>query len=257
MSALAEMPPRTPPFLDDLTPDSGLALRLWTADEYRRMASAHFWEPEDRLVLVGGELVFLDTGLPRLFGREEYYRLGELGILPPDERTELIYGRIIKRMSPMGRPHCVSVIKTTDAPKAVFGDDWAIEPQVSLRLGSGLEPQPDVMVLPGTSDDYTDAPLASNVVLLVEISDSTLRYDRGTKARMYAAEGIPDYWLVHLQARTLEVRRQPENGAYLSLKVYGEEQAAAPFAAPNTLVNVIDLLPLDQSRIREGREQSL
>jgi hypothetical protein len=204
MSALAEMPPRTPPFLDDLTPDSGLALRLWTADEYRRMASAHFWEPEDRLVLVGGELVFLDTGLPRL-----------------------------------------------------FGDDWAIEPQVSLRLGSGLEPQPDVMVLPGTSDDYTDAPLASNVVLLVEISDSTLRYDRGTKARMYAAEGIPDYWLVHLQARTLEVRRQPENGAYLSLKVYGEEQAAAPFAAPNTLVNVIDLLPLDQSRIREGREQSL
>jgi Uma2 family endonuclease len=241
------MPTQMPPFLDDLTPDSGLALRLWTAGEYRRMASAHFWEPEERLALVGGELVFPDTGIPRLFSREEYYRLGELGILPPDERTELIYGRIIKRMSPMGRPHSVCVIKTSDALEAAFGVGYAVEQQMSIQLANGLEPQPDVMVLPGTSDDYTDAPLASNVVLLVEISDSTLRYDRGTKSRIYAAEGIPDYWLVHLRARTLEVRRQPENGVYLSLEVYGEEEAVAPLAFPNVPVGVVDLLPLERS----------
>ncbi len=244
MSALAVLLTQTPTFLDDLTPDSGLALRRWNQDEFRRMAYPVIFGLEEHLSLAHGEIVERGIGLPRLFSREDYYRLAEQGILTPDERTELIYGRIIERMSPMGRPHSVCVIKTADALKVAFGNDWAIEPQVSLRLGSGLEPQPDVMVLPGTSDDYADAPLASDVLLLVEISDSTLRYDRGTKAALYAAENISDYWLVNLRARTLEVRRQPENGEYLSLMVYSEGESIAPLAVPDAPVRVADLLPL-------------
>ena len=244
MSALAEMPTQTSAFLEDLTPDSGLALRRWTAAEYRRMASARLLGPEERLALVGGEIVFSGAGLSRLFSREEYYRLGELGILTPEERTELIYGRIITRMSPMGRPHSVCVIKMSDALEAAFGVGYAVEQQMAIQLANGLEPQPDVMVLPGLSDDYADAPSPEDIRLLVEISDSTLRYDRGTKARMYAAEGIPDYWLVNLRARTLEVRRQPENGEYQSLTVYSEGETIAPLASPDALVRVVDLLPL-------------
>jgi Uma2 family endonuclease len=244
MTILAEKTLRPPTFLDDLTPDSGLALRRWTPDEYRRMASPAVFGPDERLDLVEGEIVLRGAGGPRLFSREEYYRLAKRGILAPDERTELIYGRIIKRMSPMGRPHSVAVGKTAAALETAFGDRFVVEDQVSIQLGSGLEPFPDVMVMPGTFDDYPDVPLASDVLLLVEVSDTTLRYDWGTKAAMYAADSIPDYWLINLRARTLEVRRQPESGEYLSLGVYAEGESVAPLAAPDAPVRVADLLLL-------------
>lgn len=252
MTVLAEKTLRPPTFLDDLTPNSGLALRRWTPEEYRRMAFPAVFGPEEQLELVEGEVVQRGVGVPRLFSREEYYHLAERGILTPDERTELIYGRIIKRMSPMGRPHSVCIIKTADVLEAAFGNACAVEQQMSLSLlGSGLDPLPDVMVLSGRSEDYADAPLASDVLLLVEVSDTTLRYDRGTKAAMYAADGIPDYWLLNLRARTLEVHRQPESGEYLSLDVYGEGEAVAPLAAPDAPVRVADLLPLARPRMGE------
>ena len=247
MSALAAPLPEMPTFLDDLTPDSGLALRRWTPDEYRHVAAV--FGPEERLGLVGGE-VLMRSGRPRLFSRDEYYRLAEHEVFHPDERTELIYGRIIARMSPMGRPHSVCVAKTATALAVAFGAGFAIEAQTAIQLGSGLEPQPDVIVLSGTSDDYADAPIASDIQLLVDVSDSTLRYDRGTKARMYAAENVPDYWIVHLHGRTLEVRRQPENGEYLSLDVYQMGDSVAPLAAPDALVSVSSLLPLVRPRAR-------
>lgn len=250
MSALADLLTQTPTFLDDLTPDSGLVLRRWTPDEFRRMAYPVIFGPEERLNLADGEIIERGIGLPRLFSREDYYRLAEQGILTPDERTELIYGRIIERMSPMGRPHSICMIKTADALEAAFGEGCAVEQQMSLQLGNGLEPLPDVMVLPGRSEDYADAPLASDVLLLVEVSDTTLRYDRGTKAAMYAADAIPDYWLVNLRARTLEVRRQPENGEYLNLNIYREDEAVAPLAAPESPVRAADFLPLARPRIR-------
>ena len=248
MTVVAEKTLRTPTFLDDLTPDSGLALRRWTPDEYRRMASPAVFGPEERLDLVRGEIVQRGAGIPRLFSRDEYYLLDELEIFAPEERTELIYGRVIKRMSPMGRPHSIAVSKTAAALALAFGDGYAVEQQVSMQLASGLEPLPDVMVLLGTSDDYLDAPVASDVLLLVEVSNTTLRYDRNTKATMYAAEAIPDYWIVNLRARTLEVRRQPEGGEYVSLDVYGEGGAVAPLAAPESSVLVADLLPLARPR---------
>lgn len=244
MSALAEPLPQTPTFLDDLTPDSGLAPRRWTPDEFRRMTADGFFGAGEPLELIGGEILTGDERTPRLFNRDEYYGLAEHGILGPEERTELIYGRIIQRMSPMGRPHCVAVSKTAAVLASAFGEGYVVESQMPIQLGGRLEPQPDVLALPGTSDDYTDVPRSSDILLLVEVSDTTLRYDRGAKARLYAASGIPDYWLVHLRARTLEVRRQPENGEYLSLDVYNETEAVAPLAAPNAPVRVTDLLPL-------------
>lgn len=244
MSALANLLPDAPTFLDDLTPACGLALRRWTPDEFRRMAAGGVLSAGERLGLAGGELVTQSEQLPRLFSREEYYRLAEQGILGPEERTELIYGRVIERTSPMGRPHSVAVGKTATILTAVFGVGFAVEQQMPLQLGSGLEPEPDVMVLPGIYDDYEDVPLPSDVTLLVEVSDTTLRYDRGSKARMYAADGVPEYWVINLRARTLEVRRQPENGEYLSLDVYREDEAVAPLAAPDAPVRVAALLPL-------------
>ena len=241
MTLLAERL-ETPAFLDDLPADSGLAVRRWTPDEFRRMTAAGLLGPGERLELADGEI--MERGLPRLLNRAEYYALAEHGVLGPEERTELIYGRIIKRMSPMNRSHSLAIIAAADALETAFGEGFAIEQQMPVRLSDGTEPEPDVFVLAGRSRDYADVPNASDALLIVEVSDATLRYDRGTKARLYAAEGIADYWLLNVNARTLEVRRQPENGVYRTLEVYDENGAVAPLSAPNAPVRVADLLPL-------------
>lgn len=231
--------------LADLTPDSGLALRCWTPDEFRHLSSSGILGA-DNLALADGEIVDCDTRAPHLFSRDEYYNLAEQGILGPEERTELIYGRIITRMSPIGRPHNIAVSKTADALETVFGDGFFTEQQMPLHLDSGLEPQPDVMVLAGVPDDYQEVPRPADILLLVEVSNSTLRYDRNTKSGIYAENGLSEYWIVNLRRRKLEVYRQSENGAYVSLRVYEETEAVAPLAAPNALVRVADLLPMVQ-----------
>ena len=208
------------------------------------MASSAVFGPSECLELSDGEIVKCDTGDLRPFSRDEYYNLGELNILGPEERTELIYGRIIKRMSPMSRPHSLGIVRTADALEAAFGNTAAVEDQMPIHLENGSEPEPDVVVLRGSSQDYSEVPRSADVLLLVEVSRSTLSYDRGMKSEIYAENGIADYWIVNLRARTLEVYRQPENGAYIDLRVYTETEAVAPLAAPNSLVRVADLLPM-------------
>ena len=233
--------------LDDLTPDSGLALRHWTPDEFRRLISSEVLSDAANLDLADGEIINCENHAAYLFSRGEYYNFTNFGILGPEERTELIYGRIVKRMSPMRRPHSLSSIKTADALEAAFGSQTAVEQQMPLHVERGLEPEPDVMVLRGPSAEYTDAPRPADVLLLVEVSRSTLEYDRNTKSRMYAENGIPEYWIVNLRSRKLEVFCQPEADAYVSLRVYDETEAVAPLAVPNALVRVADLLPMVRS----------
>lgn len=245
MTALAAPSPAET-LLGDLTSDSGLALRRWTPDELRRLFSSGIFGAGSRLDLADGEIVDCDSRVPYLFHRGEYYNLTDFGILGPEERTELIYGRIVTRMSPMSRPHSLSIIKTADALQGAFGSQ-AVEQQMPLHVQRGLEPEPDVMVLRGQSVDYTDAPRPADILLLVEVSNSTLQYDRNTKSGMYAENGISEYWIVNLRSRTLEVYCQPEGDAYMSLRVYDETEAVAPLAAPNALVRVADLLPMVQS----------
>ena len=239
--AASSSPALTP--LDDLTPDSGLALRRWTPDEFRRLFSTELLSSAENLALADGEIVDADRSTLRLFNRSEYYNLTNFGILGPEERTELIYGLIVKRMSPMSRPHSLSIMNTADALQDAFGSH-AVEQQMPLHVERGLEPEPDVMVLHGRSVDYPDAPRPADVLLLVEVSNSTLEYDRNAKSRLYAENGIRDYWIVNLRSRTLEVYRQPEADAYVSLRIYDETEVVAPLAAPDALVRVADLLPM-------------
>ena len=244
MTVRAASPSPAQTLLDDLTPDSGLAQRRWTPDEFRRLASSAVLGDAGSLDLADGEIVDCATRAMYLFSRGEYYNLTNFGLLEPEERTELIYGRVITRMSPMSRPHSLSIINTADALQDAFGRQSAVEQQMPLHVGRGLEPEPDVMVLRGLSQDYTDAPSPVDVLLLVEVSFSTLDYDRNTKSRIYAENGVADYWIVNLRSRTVEVYRQPEADAYVSLRVYNETETVAPLAAPNALVRVADLLPV-------------
>ena len=183
-------------------------------------------------------------GMPRRWTREEYYRLADAGILAPDERVELIEGEIIQRIGPIGPPHVTATAKTAAALQSTLGDGFTIRSQGPLVLSDRSEPEPDVLVVAGSIDDYSDHhPSAADVILLVEVADATLRYDRGRKARLYARAGIEDYWVLNLIDRCLEVHRTPSPNGYGSVEIFAESDSAVPLSARSRSITVADLLP--------------
>lgn len=192
------------------------------------------------------ELTPVDEIMPRKWTRAEYYQLGDLGFFD-GQRVELINGEI-EVLSPVNFPHVASVSRTHQALQIAFGPESWVRAQAPLNLGFQSDPEPDVSVVVGSSRDYTDHP--TTAVLVVEVSDTTLRRDRGRKASLYAAAGIADYWIVNLLQRQLEVRRtpqpdptQPFGHGYADLTTVLPGAAASPLAAPHAAVAVDDLLP--------------
>lgn len=183
-----------------------------------------------------------DAGL-HLWTRDEYHRIIEAGLLQ-DKRVELLDGRIWD-MPPQMTPHAVSVGNTRRALEAAFGTDYFARDQLPVVLDDGSEPEPDVAIVPGVPNDYfPDHPHPAQVAVLVEISDSTLRDDRGKKARAYAKAGIADYWILNLVDRQLEIHRDPSpEGVYQSIQILGPAKSAAPLKAPDAQIRVADLLP--------------
>ncbi len=219
--------------------------RLWTVQEYHRMAYPALFGPDERLELIEGEIFFRGTDIPRPFTQAEHRCLRKMGLIQPGDQIEFVEGKGVPAVSPMGRPHAIAVIKTADALRAAFGAEFVVWSQSPAEISEVSEPEPDVMVAEGTADDYYDnAPGPGEAVLVVEASDSSLRQDRGRKAAMYARAGVADYWIVNIKGRALEVRRQPQDGEYLSVDIYGEGEAVAPLAAPDAPVRVADLLPM-------------
>lgn len=185
----------------------------------------------------------------RHWTRQEYYRAAEQGLFRSDERLELIRGEIIQKVSPQGRPHAKIITKTVKALEAVFVSGCHVVSQQPLYVSEESEPEPDVMVVNGTADDYDEHPTPTDVLLLVEVSDSTVRFDRREKAALYAESGVTEYWIVNVQARTLEVYRDPVPLAnapygygYATHSDYIETATVTPLSAPQALVRVADLL---------------
>lgn len=183
---------------------------------------------------------------PRRWTTAEYYRMGELGLFD-DERVELLDGEIWT-LPPQKTPHFAAIRRAVDALEAAFGEGFDFRQQVAMTLEDGTEPEPDVLVVPGRWQDYEDHhPTPSEARLLVEVSDATLRKDRGEKVRTYARAGIADYWIVNLVNRRLEVYRDPApmNGGYgyKTVQTLFDGDAIAPLFAPNGTVAVVDLFP--------------
>jgi Uma2 family endonuclease len=183
---------------------------------------------------------------PRRWTRKEWYLLGDLGFFR-DERVELIEGEII-RMPPMMNPHAVANGLTVEALRTCFGPSYWIRDQLPLHFGSRSEPQPDVAVVPGTPRDYQDHP--TTALLVVEISITSLRFDRGRKAQLYARAGITDYWLINLVDNQLEILRDPQPDprkvgryTYATKTIHKVSDFVSPLAAPNTKIAVKELLP--------------
>jgi Uma2 family endonuclease len=176
------------------------------------------------------------------FTVDEYHKMAENGVLTEDSRVELIDGVIID-IPPIGPGHAGNVNWFTDVFRALFGGLAHLSIQNPVRLGLRVEPQPDVMLLRPRADHYRSShPGPEDVLLLVEVADSSLTYDRKTKARIYARAGIADYWIVNLVDATVEVHRDPERGRYRSVRVLKPGDSIQPLAFPEVSIAVSEVL---------------
>jgi Uma2 family endonuclease len=182
----------------------------------------------------------------RRFTRLEYDRLIEQGFFDEDERIELLDGQLVVR-EPQGSRHVVAVDLVREALQHAFGKGYYVRGHSPVALDDVSEPEPDVAVVRGRLRDYAGAHPASPV-LVVEVADSSLRKDRVRKAALYARAGIADYWIVNLNDRVLEVYREPARTAagrwkYRSVSLLRPRATVAPLAAPGHRVHVAELLP--------------
>src|SRR5712692_10639907 len=179
----------------------------------------------------------------RRFSRAEYERLIDLGVFQPGEAIELIGGELMVA-EPQGAAHYTAIQKTAKALEAAFGPGWAVRTQGPIGLDDDSEPEPDVAVVPGGPDDYGRAH-PSRPALTVEVSESSLAVDRQRKGSLYARAGLPDYWVLNLVDRVLEVYREPAPDSeapfgwrYARIDVFDASARVTPLAAPASSINV-------------------
>lgn len=154
------------------------------------------------------------------FTVDEYHRMIEAAILDEDDRVELINGAIVE-MSPLGSPHISCVIRLDRILNRFVPDTTLFSVQNSMRLNNLTEPQPDVILLRYRDDFYASQhPAPEDVLLLIEVSDSTLALDQKVKVPMYARSGIPETWIVDMVHKRIEVYSEPNGDRYDSVRVY-------------------------------------
>nr|WP_309695972.1 Uma2 family endonuclease [Armatimonas sp.] len=171
---------------------------------------------------------------------EEYERLVALGVFSPEKRVELIEGEIVEAM-PQKPAHRLTVSLILPIAMRWSGEGYHVLCQSPLRLGNSV-PEPDIAIVSGQPRDYaTSHP--TTAALVIEVSDTTLEYDQTIKAAIYASAGIEDYWIININERTVEIRRQPGPSGYRSLQTYSEVDTVAPLFNPTASIAVADLLP--------------
>jgi len=196
----------------------------------------------------------------RRWKRAEYDRLVALGVFER-EPLELLGGQLVVA-EPQSVYHA-SAIRTVDhALRAVLPPGWLVSVQLPVSLDDESEPEPDIVVVPGRPADYDDAH-PSRPVLVVEVAESSLGFDRLRKGSLYARAGVPDYWIVNLVDRLLEVYRDPEpeptaawGWAYRSVATLAPPATVVPLGISAVRLAVADLLPQrrpPEARARRGR----
>lgn len=172
--------------------------------------------------------------------RQQYEQMVDAGVLTTDDRVELIDGQIVP-MSPQNSRHATTTTQLVHPLMRMCPSTHHVRSQVPLALGEHSEPEPDVMVVEGPPDAYTDTH-PSTAVLIVEVADASLSKDREQKRLLYAWHDIPEYWIVNLIDQHLEVYRDPASGDYKSKTTVERDDTVTPrFAAAD--LSVEDLIP--------------
>jgi Uma2 family endonuclease len=178
----------------------------------------------------------------RLFTVDEYYTMLRAGILTEDDRVELLEGEIVK-MAAIGSRHAGCVNDLNHALTVQLGPRAIIAVQNPIRLSERSEPQPDLAVLMPRSDSYRRShPGPSDVLILIEVSDTTVEVDKDVKLPLYSLAGIREVWLVDLEVQRVEVYRDPSPNGYRSVRQATRGDSLSPLAFPDVLLSVNDIL---------------
>jgi len=180
--------------------------------------------------------------LRRRFTVDEYYRMVKAGILNEDDRVELIEGDIVE-MAPIGSRLAGCVKHLNELFSQGVGQHALVSVQDPVRLGERTEPQPDIALLRRRSDYYASAhPGPGDLLLMVEVADTSADYDRGVKAPLYAGAGIREFWLVDLQGQRIEVYRDASPEGYRQMRTVQRGERLSPEALANLELSAEDVL---------------
>jgi hypothetical protein len=178
----------------------------------------------------------------RRFTADEYQRMGQVGILSREDRVELIDGEILA-MSPIGTRHSATVDRATKVFAGRVGERAIVRIQGATRLDLYTEAQPDVLLLRPRADFYVSAhPGPSDVLLVVEVADSSLAYDRDVKAHVYARSGVAEYWLIDVNEGGLIRHTAPDGGTYRAVEHLDSRARISPALLPDLVIEIADLI---------------
>jgi Uma2 family endonuclease len=176
------------------------------------------------------------------FTVSDYYRMAEIGVLTEDSKVQLVDG-VIFDMPPIGPGHASSVERISEMFRGRLGADFQVRVQNPVDIGPNSQPEPDVVVVPRRDDYYRDGhPTPVDVLLLIEVADSTLRFDRSTKTRSYARAAVVEYWIANIVGDEVIVHRDPARGRYRSVQVMKRGDTIRPLAFPDVSISISDVL---------------
>ena len=176
--------------------------------------------------------------------RAQFHALSENGLLDYDRHHELIEGEVVEKMG-QKEPHGSLIMRWVFALVGIFAPE-VLRCQMPIVLNDSSEPEPDVVVTSQPENSYArsgETPTAADTRLVVEVSLTTLAYDLGHKALLYARAGIPDYWVSDVVGRRLIVHRDPTSEGYATITSLDENATVSPLAAPDATIRVVDHLP--------------
>ena len=173
---------------------------------------------------------------------DRYQKMVAAGVLTERDRIELIDGEMIN-MAPIGPKHAALTARLTKFFVTAVGDAAIVSPGGPVNLGEFSEPQPDLLLLRPRTDYYAGKiPEASDVLLLIEISDSTLAFDQSTKRALYAGHGVAEYWIIDVEGKRIQVHREPsDNGSYAQTRGFGMTDIVSPQGLPDVALLVQSL----------------
>ncbi len=177
------------------------------------------------------------------FTVDEYMKMAEVGIIAEDERVELIDGDVIE-MSPIGNPHEAGTAGTHRLLAPLFIEGRAVlRVQGHVRLDDNNRPEPDIALLKWRDDLYRNqSPVPEDILLLIEVSDSTLASDRNVKLALYARFNIPEVWIENIPERVVEAYTNPVEGQYTESRIYRRGETITPSAFPDISLPVSELI---------------
>ena len=176
------------------------------------------------------------------FTVDEYHRMGEAGVFREDDRVELIDGQVVE-MTPIGPRHAVCVDRLNSRLSRLVGDGAIVRVQSPVVLGQRAEPEPDVTLLRPPFEQYQEAhPGPAEIMLVIEVADTSVEHDRSIKIPLYARAGVPEVWLVNLPADRIEVYRDPAGGSYAEVTSVSGGETLTPLLLPDAGLSVADVL---------------